>query len=43
MGYPSGYEEIFKDLEKLSLGSIEYLSSQTINILNFRLDQEENS
>ncbi len=43
MGYPSGHEKIFKDLEKISLGSIEYLSSQTINILNFRLDQEENS
>lgn len=43
MGYPSGYEELFNDLEKISLGSIEYLSSQTINILNFRLDQEKYS
>ena len=43
IGYPSGNEEYFKDLEKISLGSIEYLSSQTINILNFILDQEENS
>jgi len=43
VGYPSGYEQIFIELEKISLGSIEYLSSQTINILNFRLDQEENS
>jgi tRNA pseudouridine-54 N-methylase len=42
VGYPSGHEELFKDLRKISLGSIEYLSSQTINILNFRLDQEEN-
>lgn len=43
VGYPSGYESSFKELEEISLGSIEYLSSQTINILNFRLDQDENS
>ena len=43
VGYPSGYEQSFLGLEKISLGSIEYLSSQTINILNFRLDQEEDS
>ncbi len=43
MGYPSGNEQLFLELEKISLGPIEYLSSQTINILNFRLDQEENS
>ncbi|MHA1236669.1 MAG: hypothetical protein ACTSQ9_03290 [Candidatus Hodarchaeales archaeon] len=43
VGYPSGHEQSFLELEKISLGSIEYLSSQTINILNFRLDQEENS
>jgi len=42
VGYPSGYEQSFIELKKVSLGSIEYLSSQTINILNFRLDQEEN-
>ena len=42
LGYPSDYENSFKTLDKISLGSIEYLSSQTINILNFRLDQEDN-
>lgn len=41
LGYPSGYEQSFKLLKKLSIGSIEYLSSQTINILNFSLDQLE--
>jgi len=42
VGYPSGYEKFFNELERISLGSVEYLSSQTINILNFKLDQEEN-
>ena len=39
LGYPPEYVDILKSLKKVSLGSKEYLSSQTISILNFLLDQ----
>ena len=40
LGYPSEYENLLTNCEKVSLGLKEYLSSQTITILNFILDQE---
>jgi tRNA (pseudouridine54-N1)-methyltransferase len=39
IGYPKEYEEVFSALKRISLGVNEYLSSQTISILNFILDQ----
>ncbi len=35
LGYPSEYEDLLVNLEKVSLGLKEYLSSHTITILNF--------
>jgi tRNA pseudouridine-54 N-methylase len=40
LGYPPEYEDLLKRLKKVSIGSQEYLSSQTISILNFLLDQK---
>ncbi|PWI49450.1 hypothetical protein CEE45_01275 [Candidatus Heimdallarchaeota archaeon B3_Heim] len=40
LGYPSEDETILSKLKRVSLGSDEYLSSQTITILNYMLDQE---
>ena len=37
-GYPSDYAVEFETLTKISLGSKEYLSSQVISILNYKLD-----
>ena len=42
-GYSSEFVESFKKHKIISLGNVEYLSSQTINILNFKLDIEEKS
>jgi tRNA (pseudouridine54-N1)-methyltransferase len=39
LGYPPEYKNLLKSLKKVSLGSEEYLSSQTITILNYLLDQ----
>jgi tRNA (pseudouridine54-N1)-methyltransferase len=38
LGYPQEYEKLFTKLKKISLGINEYLSSQTITILNYLLD-----
>ena len=40
LGYPSNHDDLMKNLEKISLGSMEYLSSQIISILNYLLDNE---
>ena len=39
-GYPNNYAMSFKALTKVSLGSIEYLSSQVLSILNYKIDIE---
>ncbi len=39
VGYPKEFEEVFSVLKKISLGINEYLSSQTISIVNYILDQ----
>jgi tRNA (pseudouridine54-N1)-methyltransferase len=40
LGYPVEHENLISQLKKISLGSNEYLSSQTITILNYMLDHE---
>jgi tRNA (pseudouridine54-N1)-methyltransferase len=38
LGFPEEEDHLFSNLEKLSLGVNEYLSSQTITIINYLLD-----
>ncbi|MHA2053480.1 MAG: hypothetical protein ACW99F_07765 [Candidatus Hodarchaeales archaeon] len=39
-GYPDDYESDFETLTKVSLGLNEYLSSQVLSILNYKIDRE---
>ncbi|MFX0086955.1 MAG: hypothetical protein ACFFAU_14955 [Candidatus Hodarchaeota archaeon] len=38
LGFPEEENHLFSNLEKFSLGTCEYLSSQTITIINYLLD-----
>ncbi|MHA1993524.1 MAG: hypothetical protein ACW97Z_03215 [Candidatus Hodarchaeales archaeon] len=40
LGYPIEHTNLFSKLKKISLGANEYLSSQTITVLNYILDQD---
>ncbi len=40
LGYPDAHQSDFEKLTKVSLGLKEYLSSQVISILNYKIDRE---